>query len=560
MGPASAAVSTHTIKYYSAASSALFSVLDDGTTSMHLKVHFNSSDLCVIHQIVLHYNSTSTWNGYVRVTDIASGAYHDYSVTLPLGDDRDYSVSISSPYLMVPGDFEVTLLPAESEKDPLKYKIVGKGPSWSTHTYYQSQGGAWEPLSPYEALMDAVVAPVPVLEDSTSGSLDKAHSFDAYRVHLQAGKWYIIELSHALRTSYRIGLYENGTLLEEALKDASGVSESGALSYAPEEDLDAVLVVSYPQLTSAMEYNLSMRTNHPPVPVAAENITVNVNDTVEFNASDSWDPDGDRISYTWDFDISDARKKDSTRAVTTHRYSTPGKYTAMLTVSDGLDTCSTYINIRVNAPPTGGITIDGVDPYDVLNFGQNYTFIAAASDQDGDELTCTWDFGDGTQDSGCEVTHIFESGNRTLFVVTLTVSDGMAEFRVNTTLRFNTPPEVEILDFPERLKTGERGTFEVNAMDYEQAVDHYLWDFDGDGVWDMNSTDSLVHHTYKRPGNYTITVGAVDANGGIGTNTTTIEVVKVEEGADMTLIEGVAAVAVIAVVVVVAVGRHQMWF
>ena len=50
------------------------------------------------------------------------------------------------------------------------------------------------------------------------------------------------------------------------------------------------------------------------------------------------------------------------------------------------------------------------------------TFTASADDPDGDPLTYSWDFGDGTTATGSTVTHRF--GSEASHVVTLTVSDG----------------------------------------------------------------------------------------------------------------------------------------
>jgi len=68
-------------------------------------------------------------------------------------------------------------------------------------------------------------------------------------------------------------------------------------------------------------------------------------DIVYFDASKSFDTDGSIVSYSWDF--GDGSTGSSVTA--THTYSTPGKYRAILTVTDdgGLkNTCDKNVNIK----------------------------------------------------------------------------------------------------------------------------------------------------------------------------------------------------------------------
>jgi hypothetical protein len=54
--------------------------------------------------------------------------------------------------------------------------------------------------------------------------------------------------------------------------------------------------------------------------------------------------------------------------------------------------------------------------------GTHVSFGASASDPDGDRLTYSWDFGDGTTDTGESLYHVFYASGT--FDVKLTVSDG----------------------------------------------------------------------------------------------------------------------------------------
>ncbi len=55
-----------------------------------------------------------------------------------------------------------------------------------------------------------------------------------------------------------------------------------------------------------------------------------VGDTITFDASPSLDPDGEIVTYTWNF----GDEQTSDTMITTHSYSSAGDYTVMLTVVD----------------------------------------------------------------------------------------------------------------------------------------------------------------------------------------------------------------------------------
>lgn len=98
-----------------------------------------------------------------------------------------------------------------------------------------------------------------------------------------------------------------------------------------------------------------------------------------------------------------------------------------VTVSDGsggggnLGTVTFNITITPqNDPPVASITTPNASSVDV-DESDTVNFIASSTDPDGGAPTYTWDFGDGTGDTGTNVSHQFAPGS---YVVTVTVSDG----------------------------------------------------------------------------------------------------------------------------------------
>jgi PKD repeat protein len=102
--------------------------------------------------------------------------------------------------------------------------------------------------------------------------------------------------------------------------------------------------------------------NRAPVADAGGPYTGIVNVAVSFNGAGSTDPDGDALTYSWDFDATDGITADATGATPSHTYTVAGTYTVTLTVSDGTlgdtDTATATISesggFQADASVTGG--------------------------------------------------------------------------------------------------------------------------------------------------------------------------------------------------------------
>ncbi|MFH1924226.1 MAG: PKD domain-containing protein [Planctomycetota bacterium] len=106
--------------------------------------------------------------------------------------------------------------------------------------------------------------------------------------------------------------------------------------------------------------------NRPPVVDSGGPYTGVVGEPVEFDCSNTYDPDGDALSYTWDFGDGSAPSGPSQAPATTHAYETSGSYLAVLSVSDGVnDPVSVDVAVEVSddPPPSGDDTWEVMLPF-----------------------------------------------------------------------------------------------------------------------------------------------------------------------------------------------------
>ncbi len=157
--------------------------------------------------------------------------------------------------------------------------------------------------------------------------------------------------------------------------------------------------------------------NQPPVANAGADQTALVGETVSFDGSGSFDPDGTIVSYAWDF----GDGATGTGETTTHAYSTAGTYTVTLTVTDdegatGTDTASVIVT-ALNEPP-----VANAGPDQTALVDETVSFDGSGSyDPDGTIVSYAWDFGDGTTGTGETTTHAYSTAG--IYTVTLTVTD-----------------------------------------------------------------------------------------------------------------------------------------
>ena len=144
---------------------------------------------------------------------------------------------------------------------------------------------------------------------------------------------------------------------------------------------------------------------------------------VQFDGSNSSDPNGDALTFAWDF--GDGSFGDG--PAPTHIYAADGNYTVTLVVSDGqLDSTPATVGVEIaTAPANRTPSADAGGPYSGEPGLPVQLDGSGSSDPDGDALSYRWDFGDGTTGSGANPQHTYAAAGT--YTVGLVVNDGQLD-------------------------------------------------------------------------------------------------------------------------------------
>jgi large repetitive protein len=258
---------------------------------------------------------------------------------------------------------------------------------------------------------------------------------------------------------------------------------------------------------------------------------------VTFDASASTDPDGEIIAYEWDLD-GDGRFDDGEGEVVEYTYTQEGEFEVTLQVTDNNGEVDEATMV-IEAGSVGGLraVITSTVPQ-----GQNYildedySFSAEDSEiRDGNISKYYWDFGDGTEVDGKNVSHTYEDEGDYEIVLTVVDASGNedTESLEITVIDEGSPPQAGIETDP--VATGDTVTgtvpftVEFNgaaSADPDDDIVEYEWDFDQDGFAD--ETGNLADYTFEEVGTFPVTLIVTDSIG--NTDETIIEVEVTEQG------------------------------
>ncbi|MBI2374011.1 MAG: PKD domain-containing protein [Deltaproteobacteria bacterium] len=252
-------------------------------------------------------------------------------------------------------------------------------------------------------------------------------------------------------------------------------------------------------------------TNLPPIAAAGPDQSAAVGGVVTLDGGGSTDSDGSIVSYSWDF--GDGSPVGSGRVVT-HAWVAARVYTVTLTVTDNggataTDTASIVIGGGpANLPPNA----DAGGPYTAAVGAAVALDGSLSSDSDGNVVSYSWDFGDGSVGTGSQPTHTYASAGSFLVRLTVTDDDGATDDDValaTISAVGNSPPTARA-GGPYSARLGDSVRFDGSASsDSDGTIASYAWDF-GDGA---TATSATADHTYATAGNFLARLTVTDDDG-----------------------------------------------
>ncbi len=245
---------------------------------------------------------------------------------------------------------------------------------------------------------------------------------------------------------------------------------------------------------------------------------------VNFDGSDSIDPDGNITQYDWDYDDGSPLDIDVGESPS-HVYAASGIYNPTLTVTDndsrtGSDSTSASIGTGNQAPVAdAGGPYPGVKDVAVTFDG------TGSSDPDGGSLVHSWDFGDGSPlGSGVSPTHTYTTaGVRNVILTVTDDADTPASDSASALIASGTAPPVADIGGPYDGFVGIPVHFDgTSSSDPDGGKLRYAWDF-GDST---NASGASPTHTYVVSGTFDVTLRVIDDSAKTDTDDTSVVIVE----------------------------------
>lgn len=259
---------------------------------------------------------------------------------------------------------------------------------------------------------------------------------------------------------------------------------------APEDteiiNFGIVYFPSVPETTRTNGIVSVVRLNQPPVAEADGPYERKEGSSIVFDASGSYDPDGELVLYEWDFDGDGVYDASSTASTITHTWGDDFEGEVVLRVTDeeGLTATDSAEVIVNNVTP-----IVEAGPDQKVTAGDIVSFNGSFNDPGWlDTHIMEWDFGDGNTATGTLTpTHIYY--DKGVYMVTLNVADddgGMGIDNVEVTVN---PIPATIDCKPDTLNLKSKGKWVTGYIELPEGYD--VAEIDGSTVY-LNGVPAYV--------------------------------------------------------------------
>jgi large repetitive protein len=225
-----------------------------------------------------------------------------------------------------------------------------------------------------------------------------------------------------------VATISGGTNVSYSWDFGDGASGSGATashSYAAMGEYTAVVTASNAAGTATASTIVTVTSPDEPIQglTAANSSPVTLAETVHLTATTSA---GSNVVYAWEFGDGNT----GSGAEVQHLYTAVGTYTAVVTATNSSGFVTATTQVVVADVPISGLVVSSDSPTP-LGQATHFTATVAA----GSNVSYSWDFGDGQNATGWQVSHVYQAAGS--YTVTVTAQNGAGSQTATTTVNVN---------------------------------------------------------------------------------------------------------------------------
>jgi len=239
----------------------------------------------------------------------------------------------------------------------------------------------------------------------------------------------------------------------------------------------------------------------------------NQSQTVQFDASCSFDPDGEIIFYQWDFDGDGVVDTETSDPITCYEYSSGGRFTPSLCVVDSYSDAAVYEQVvDVNASPIAQFQVSSFQPFEL----EPVNLTNLSHDSDGAVVEWAWDFGDGTVSNETSPSHTYQQDG--LMNITLTVTDdrGAIGTAIASIDVGNLPPVACLTVVESTLPTGSTFSFDASGSfdpSPQDELAQFEWSLGEADCFERETSTPILTHAFTDDGQVAVRVRVTDGDG-----------------------------------------------